>query len=98
MAKWTIVEITDWYEDEHMEAGDVCHMSEGDVMRFKLDDYEKKIENGEWPGLPFTCEADSAEEAIDKYNLKHCNYDYYKATDAEFEEGESEDDEEKEEE
>ena len=92
--KFTILEITDWEEDEQMEAGDLCHMSEGDVMRIRLDEYEKKIEGGEWPGLPFTCLAEDADEAIQKYNDKFCDYDYYKAVDADF----ADDDEEQKEE
>lgn len=39
--KMTIIEITDWYEDTNMEAGDACHMSEGDAMRLKLEEYER---------------------------------------------------------
>lgn len=82
--KWTILDITDWYEDTQMEAGDLCHISEGDVMRAKLDEYERKIEGGEWPGLPFTCEARDADDAIQKYNDRFCDYGYYKAIDADF--------------
>lgn len=82
--KMTIIEITDWCEDTNMEAGDACHMSEGDVMRLKLEEYERKIEGGKWPGLPFTCTAEDADSAIQKYNDKFCDYDYYKAVDAEF--------------
>lgn len=84
--KMTIIEITEWYNDTNEEAGDACHMSEGDVMRMKLAEYEKKIEGGEWPGLPFTCTAEDADSAIEKYNDKFCKYDYYQALDAEFEE------------
>lgn len=83
--KFTITEITEWDEDFHMEAGDACHMSDGDIMRLKLSEYERKIENHDWPGLPFTCEADSREDAIDKYNQKNCDRDYYLASDADFE-------------
>lgn len=82
--KWIILDITEWYEDTQMEAGDLCHMSEGDVMRAKLDEYERKMEKGDWPGLPFTCEASDADDAIQKYNDKFCKYDYYKAEDADF--------------
>ena len=85
-SRWTILDITDWYEDTHMEAGDLCHMGEGDVMRAKLDEYEQKIEKGEWPGLPFTCTARDRDEAIQKYNDEFCDYDYYKAVDADFDE------------
>ena len=53
------------------------------------DEYERKVEENEWPGLPFTCEAESEDEAIEKYNNKHCDYDYYKAVEAEFEEEEA---------
>lgn len=84
MKKWTILAITDWCEDRQMEAGDACHMSEGDLMRLKLGEYERKVENRDWPGLPFTCEAESEDEAIEKYNDKFCYYDYYKAVDADF--------------
>ena len=84
--KMTIIEITDWQEDTAAEAGDASRMGDGDVMRLQLEEYERKIEGGEWPGLPFTCEAGSKDEAIEKYNDKFCDYDYYKAVDAEFEE------------
>ena len=79
-----IVEINDWEEDVTEEMADSGHISDGDIMRLKLEEYEKKVEKGEWPGLPFVCEAESEEEAVDKYNATHCEYDYYKATEAEF--------------
>ena len=86
--KMTIIEITDWEEDIAAEIGDASHVGDGDVMRLKLGEYEKKVEGNEWPGLPFTCKAKSKDEAIEKYNNKFCKYDYYKAVDAEFEEEE----------
>lgn len=82
--KFTILAITDWCEDLQTEAGDASHVGDGDVMRLKLEEYEKKVEGNEWPGLPFTCEAESEDEAIEKYNDKFCDYDYYKAVDADF--------------
>lgn len=88
MSKYTITAITDWWEDTAAEMGDASHVGDGDVMRLKLDEYERKVEENEWPGLPFTCEAESEDEAIEKYNNKHCDYDYYKAVEAEFEEEE----------
>lgn len=87
--KWTIISITDWYEDIHMEAGDSSHMSDGDVMRAKLNEYETKIEHDDWPGLPFTCTAENADDAIQKYNDKFCEYDYYKAVDADFDDNDT---------
>ena len=83
--KFKIIEINDWTEDVQAEMGDSSHMSDGDIMRLKLEEYEEKVEQGKWPGLPFVCEAESEEEAVDKYNAAHCEYDYYKATEAGFE-------------
>ena len=86
MKKFTITEISEWELDSRTEQGYYGHVSCGDIMRQKLDEYEQKVERGEWPGLPFACMAYSKEEAIGKYNDTHCNGDYYKAVDAEFEE------------
>ena len=82
--KMTITEITGWWEDTAAEMGDASHVGDGDVMRLKLEEYERKVERGEWPGLPFTCEAEDEDEAIEKYNAEHCESDYYKAEAAEF--------------
>ena len=84
--KMTIIEITDWWEDTAAEMGDASHVGDGNVMRLKLEEYEKKVEGNKWPGLPFTCEAESEDEAIEKYNEEHCGSGYYKAESAEFEE------------
>ena len=86
MEKFTITEISEWELDTRTEQEYYGHVSCGDMMRQKLDEYEQKVELGEWPGLPFSCMASSKEEAIDKYNDTHCDGDYYKAVDAEFEE------------
>lgn len=83
--KMTITGITGWVEDEHMEMGDASHIGDLEVMKLKVAEHEKKIENNDWPGLPFTCEADSPEEAVEKYNEQCCKYDYYLAEEAEFE-------------
>lgn len=86
MKKFTITEISEWELDTRTEQGYYGHVSYGDMMRQKLSEYEQKVELGEWPGLPFSCMAYSKEEAIGKYNDTHCDGDYYKAVDAEFEE------------
>lgn len=83
--KFTITGITEWVEDEHMEMGDASHIGDLEVMKLKVAEHEKKIENNDWPGLPFTCEADSEEEAVEKYNEQCCEYDYYLAKEVEFE-------------
>lgn len=86
--KYKILEITDWEKDVTEEMADSGHMSDGDIMRLELEEYERKIENSEWPGLPFVCEAENEADAIDKYNEKFCDGDYYKATGADFDEEE----------
>lgn len=87
--KMTITEITGWWEDTAAEMGDASHEGDGEVMRLKLEEYERKVEGNEWPGLPFTCEAEDEDEAIEKYNAEHCESDYYKAETAEFKEEEA---------
>lgn len=83
--KFKIVEIWGWEEDRQLEAGDACHMSDGDILRKRLDEYEEKIENGQWPGIPFVCMAKSEDEALKAYNKEHCDHAYYRATEATFE-------------
>lgn len=83
--KVTIIAITNWERDEYEIVASSGHMSDGDIMRLELEEYETKVENENWPGIPFRCEAVNAEDAIDQYNQANCRFDYYKATEAEFE-------------
>ena len=46
----------------------------------------RKIDEGVAVGLPFRCEADSIEEALECYNDTHCEYEYLQATECEYEE------------
>lgn len=82
--KYTITAITDWEEDTAMMHGDASHVGWRDVQRLLERERVKKIDNGKAKGLPFTCEAESEEDAIDKYNEAHCESDYLKATEADF--------------
>lgn len=85
MAKYTVLEITDWEQDDHEMAGDSCHMSMADVY-FKLaEEYKEKVDNGNWPGIPFTCDADDEDDAFEKYKQEHCEYDYIVPIDADIE-------------
>lgn len=84
MKKFTIIEITDWEKDFQMMDGDSSHMPESDVHFKYAEEYKSKVEEGKWPGLPFTCEAESKDDAIDKYNSAVCQYDYIQAIDADF--------------
>ena len=83
--KYKLLEISDWEKDEREMLADTGHISNGDIKRRELSEYETKIEGGDWPGLPFECEASCKDDAIEQYNFKFCRYDYYKATDADFE-------------
>ena len=76
MPKFTVFEITDWERDEHEMAGDGCHMPESDVLFRLARETEEKVEDGKWPGLPFTCEAKDEEAALEKYRMKFCDGDY----------------------
>lgn len=77
--KMKTVAIEDWELDEHEMAGDSSRMSDHDIDELKVDEYNRKIENGE-------CDAEDEEDAIEQYNNECCCGDYYKATEAVFEE------------
>lgn len=68
-----------------MMRGDASHEGWGAVNALYAKEYERKVDNNKWEGLPFTCEADSVEEAVERYNDEICEYDYIKAVDADYE-------------
>ena len=83
---YRIKKITGWREDSCMMAGDASH--EGDRAIQQLLEYERveKIDNGNAKGLPFVCEAENEEEAIEKYNAEFCDGEYLLADEADIEE------------
>lgn len=87
--KYTIIEVTDWVEDDALMAGDASHEGDRAVQSLLEEERVRKIDHGKADGLPFTCEAESEEEAIDKYNEQICDGDYLKAEAVEF--GDAED-------
>ena len=89
MQKFTIVEIIDWEEDSYAMAGDACHMPNSDVEEFLAEQYRERVENGNWPNLPFTCEAADEDDAIERYNESLGEFNYICAVDAEFAEEEN---------
>lgn len=91
MAKFTIVEILDWQQDDHEIAGDSCHMAMSDVYFQLANELKEKAEEGNWPGLPFTCEAEDEDEALEKYREEHCSGAYVIPTSADIEEEEEDD-------
>jgi hypothetical protein len=84
--KIKITDITDWEEDTQMMDGDASHEGDRAVQRLLEEERVKKIDEGEWDGLPFVCDAEDIEEAIEKYNDAYCEYNYIKATDCDWEE------------
>lgn len=81
-----INEITDWEEDTQMMDGDASHEGRREVQKLLEEERVKKIDNGEWKGMPFICEAENEIEALDQYNEKFCENDYIKAVEADCEE------------
>lgn len=88
--KFIITEVLDWELDEHEMAGDSSRMPDHEIDELKVDEYNRKIEEGNWPDLPYECDAEDEEDAIEQYNSDCCRGDYYKATEVAFadEEGE----------
>ena len=84
MKKFTIVEVTDWEEDSILMDGDASHEGYRSVQSLLEEERESKIDKGEQKGLPFTCEAENEDEAIEKYNQSVCEFDYLKAVAVEF--------------
>lgn len=84
--KIKIVGITVWEKDNRLIDGDASHEGVEAVRKQIAEEEEIKI-YGEWTkGLPFECEAESIEDAIEQYNEAHCEWDYLKAADCEVEE------------
>lgn len=87
--KIKITEITEWEKDERLMEGDASHEGDTSVQELVGEEEEEK-QYGEWTkGLPFVCEAEDEEEALQKYNDEICEYDYLKAVGCEWEEVES---------
>ena len=85
MARFKIHEITDWEKDCCMMECDSSHMPESKVVKRYAEEYEKKVERGEWPNLPFECEAKDEDEALEKYAETMVRFDYIRPIDADIE-------------
>lgn len=82
--KITITDIIEWEEDTWLIAGDASHEGSRAVQRL-LEQERVRKEDEEWKtGLPFTCEAEDLDDALDQYNEQFCQYDYLKAIDADY--------------
>ena len=84
--KIKIVEITRWEEDTWLAAGDASHNGDREVDRLIEAEKVEKMDNGNARGLPFVCDAENVEDAIQQYNDTYCEYDYLKAVECDWEE------------
>lgn len=84
MKKFTIVEVTDWEEDSILISADASHEGYRAVQSLLEEERVQKIDKGKQKGVPFTCDAETEEDAIEKYNASICEFDYLKAAACEF--------------
>lgn len=85
MKHYKIIDITEWDVKRNEIAGVCSHT--GDNYNIALGEAEEKIEElktqgGE--GLPFVCEAEDEEDALNKYNEKYYGEEDYQASEAEI--------------
>ena len=84
MKKFTIVGVTDWEEDSILISADTSHDGYRAVQSVLEGEWVQKIDKGMQKGVPFTCDAETEEDAIEKYNASLCEFDYLKAAACEF--------------
>lgn len=83
--KIRITDVIDWYKDDAEMAGDCSHMPLSEVLFKEAEETAQKVERSEWPGIPFVCDADGGESAMDKYIREHCYGDYIIPSDVQWE-------------
>ena len=95
--KIKITEITEWREDSGLVAGDASHEGDVAVMRLLAEEREAKVYSDAWRQkaqgsvLPFEFDAkaetekDAVEEALDAFTTSHCELDYLKPLECEYE-------------
>jgi len=85
--KITITEILESSENEDTAASIYSHEGMREYQRCLEAERVEKIDEGRWPGLPFTCTAEDVDEAIEKYNEKFCAFpNILQAEDVDWEE------------
>lgn len=95
MSKFTILEILEWEEDESTAASIYSHEGRREYQRC-LEQERVEKEDNEWTkGLPFVCEANDIDEAIEKYTEAYCAWpNILVPIDVDYEEEEDEKEEE----
>jgi len=84
--KIKIIAITEWWEDHQQILGDASHEGDREVESLVEEEKVKKIDENKADGLPFVCEAEDVEDALQQYNDTVCEYDYLKAIECDWEE------------
>lgn len=85
--KIKIIDIIEWSEDTALVMGDASHNGYDNVNSLLEEEIAKKVKSCELAkGLPFVCEANDEDEALEKYNAAYCEYDYMKASRCDWEE------------
>ena len=84
--KLKIIEVIYWQEDTVLMDGDASHEGYRAIQQLLEQERVEKIDEGKAKGLPFICEADSIDEAVELYNNKYYELDYLKAGEVDWEE------------
>ncbi len=95
--KIKITNITEWSEDATLVRGDSSREGANAVEELVIKEREAKVESDEWNRsaegriLPFDYvsesddEDEAVDEALDAFAEEHCQYDYLKPTDCDYE-------------
>ena len=88
MKTFMITEIIGWHEDSWKIRGAASHEGCESVRNILDKEYcQKNLDNFEknYRGvLPFVCTAENIDEAIDKLNARHFDYDLLKVQDVDY--------------
>ena len=89
--KITIFDILEWDEDKAAGASIYSHEGEREYQRCLESERSEKLDNEWTKGLPFTCQAECVDDAIEQYNEKYCPWpDILIAVDVDYETDEEE--------
>ena len=84
MARYVINDILSYEKDHAQMAGDCSHIGEAEVYGALAVALHEILTDG-WQGLPFECEAESEDDALEKYIAQYYQYGYIKPTEADIE-------------
>ena len=87
MKTFKITEIVGWYEDSYMMDGDASHEGYAAVQELLVEERRSKetFDPEKCGIIPFVCQANDIDEAIEKLNERFFEYDYLKVQDVDYE-------------